>query len=131
VLPVSVGYGSDPDRVEAVLTEEVAAAREEPASPSPSRPRRRFRFGAYALEFSSSVSMELRSVSVQHELRKRILRRLARRIEIPRRCGRSSCGSRLPGAGTAVPVTADAVTRVASCGVGEAAAFHHLGERPR
>jgi small-conductance mechanosensitive channel len=89
VLPVSVGYGSDPDRVEAVLTDVVVtAAREVPGLLAEPEPLVRMNpgFGAYALEFSliCQVASFVDQYLVQHELRKRILRRLrAEGIEIP------------------------------------------------
>jgi small-conductance mechanosensitive channel len=89
VLPVSVGYGSDPDRVETVLkSEAVAAAREVPGLLAEPEPLVRLipGFGAYALEFTliCHVASFVDQYLVQHELRKRILRRLrAEGIEVP------------------------------------------------
>src|SRR6185503_3618224 len=79
----------DPDRVEAVLTDvAVAAAREVPGLLAEPEPFARMNpgFGAYALEFSliCQVASFVDQYLVQHELRKRILRRLrAEGIEIP------------------------------------------------
>ncbi len=88
-LPVSVGYSSDPDRVEAVLkAEAVIATREVPGLLAEPEPFARLNpgFGAYALEFTliCQVASFVDQYLVQHELRKRILRRLrAEGIEIP------------------------------------------------
>jgi small-conductance mechanosensitive channel len=88
-LPVSVGYGSDPDRVEAVLNDEAKlAAREVPGLLAEPAPFARLipGFGAYALEFTliCQVASFVDQYPVQHELRKRILRRLrAEGIEVP------------------------------------------------
>jgi small-conductance mechanosensitive channel len=88
-MPVSVGYGSDPDRVEAVLNDEAkAAAREVPGLLAEPAPFARLipGFGAYALEFTliCQVASFVDQYLVQHELRKRILRRLrAEGIEVP------------------------------------------------
>jgi len=79
-LKVSVEYAADPDRVEAVLVDEVSQAagnvqgllREPPPGVSliPG-------FGEYSLDFSVgySVASFVDQYKVQHELRKRILRR--------------------------------------------------------
>jgi small-conductance mechanosensitive channel len=89
VLPVSVGYGSDPDRVERVLKDEaVTATREVPGLLAEPEPFARLipGFGAYALEFTliCQVASFVDQYLVQHELRKRILRRLrAEGIEMP------------------------------------------------
>jgi small-conductance mechanosensitive channel len=109
VLPVSVGYGSDPDRIEAVLTDvAVTAAREVPGLLAEPEPLARMNpgFGAYALEFSliCHVASFVDQYLVQHELRKRILRRFrAEGIEIPVpvRAIELRDGSAAPGAGAA------------------------------
>jgi small-conductance mechanosensitive channel len=109
VLPVSVGYGSDPDRVEAVLTDvAVTAAGEVPGLLAEPEPFARMNpgFGAYALEFSliCQVASFVDQYLVQHELRKRILRRFrAEGIEIPVpvRAIELRDGSAAPGAGAA------------------------------
>jgi len=88
-VPVSVDYGSDPDRVEAVLVEEaVAAAREVPGLLAEPAPFVRLipGFGDYSLDFTliCQVATFVDQYTVQHELRKRILRRFrAEGIEIP------------------------------------------------
>ena len=89
LVPVSVGYGSDPDRIEAALVEEaVAAARDVPGllpEPAPTAsliPG----FGAHSLDFTlvCHVASFVDQYPVQHALRKRILRRLrADGVEIP------------------------------------------------
>lgn len=107
VLPVSVGYGSDPDRVEAVLTDvAVTAAREVPGLLAEPGPMARLipGFGAYALEFTliCHVASFVDQYFVQHELRKRILRRLRDEgieIPVPVRAIELRDGSAAPGAG--------------------------------
>jgi small-conductance mechanosensitive channel len=107
VLPVSVGYGSDPDRVEAVLTDvAVTAAREVPGLLAEPEPMARLNpgFGAYALEFTliCHVASFVDQYFVQHELRKRILRRLRDEgieIPVPVRAIELRDGSAAPGAG--------------------------------
>ena len=107
VLPVSVGYGSDPDRVEAVLTDvAVTAAREVPGLLAEPGPMARLipGFGAYALEFTLiyHVASFVDQYFVQHELRKRILRRLRDEgieIPVPVRAIELRDGSAAPGAG--------------------------------
>lgn len=107
VLPVSVGYGSDPDRVEAVLTDvAVTAAREVPGLLAEPEPMARLipGFGAYALEFTLiyHVASFVDQYFVQHELRKRILRRLRDEgieIPVPVRAIELRDGSAAPGAG--------------------------------
>jgi len=109
VLPVSVGYGSDPDRIEALLTDvAVIAAREVPGLLAEPEPFVRMNpgFGAYALEFSliCQVASFVDQYLVQHELRKRILKRFrAEGIEIPVpvRAIELRDGSAAPGAGAA------------------------------
>ena len=82
VVPVNVGYGSDADRVEQILQEEASrAVGEVPGllpEPAPSVmliPG----FGEYALGFTVAVNVEsfVAQYRVQHELRKRFLKRLA------------------------------------------------------
>lgn len=89
LIPVSVAYGSDPDVVEKLLIEEAKAAAGEVsgllADPAPFV---RFipGFGEYALGFTLICQVQefTDQYVVQHELRKRILRRLRRDgIEIP------------------------------------------------
>jgi len=88
-LPVGVGYQSDPERVERVLVEEASTgARDIPGLLSDPPPVVRLipGFGESALEFT--LVCPVRSFEdqalVQHELRKRILRRLRREgIEVP------------------------------------------------
>jgi small-conductance mechanosensitive channel len=87
-IPVSVGYNSDPDRVEHVLLDVVLAAIAEVpgliAEPAPSVqliPG----FGDSALKFTVNcyVAEFVAQFTVQHELRKRILKRLqAEQIEL-------------------------------------------------
>jgi small-conductance mechanosensitive channel len=108
-LPVSVGYGSDPEQVEAVLKDvALAAAREVPGLLAEPAPLARLipGFGAYALEFTliCQVASFVDQYVVQHELRKRILRRLREeRIEIPVpvRAIELRDGSAAPGTGAA------------------------------
>jgi small-conductance mechanosensitive channel len=89
LIPVGVAYGSDPDHVERVLVEEATrAAGEVPGLLSEPAPFVRFipGFGAYSLDFTliCQVATFVDQYLVQHELRKRILRRLrAEGIEIP------------------------------------------------
>ena len=88
-LPVSVSYASDPDHVERVLTDEaLKAAGEVTGLLAEPPPTVRFipGFGAYSLDFTLScqVASFVDQYAVQHELRKRILRRLrAESIEMP------------------------------------------------
>jgi small-conductance mechanosensitive channel len=87
-IPVNVGYNSDPDQVERVLLDVARAAIPEVpglmAEPAPSVqliPG----FGDSALKFTVNCSVVefVAQYAVQHELRKRILKRLqAERIEI-------------------------------------------------
>jgi small-conductance mechanosensitive channel len=89
LVPVGVAYGSDPDHVERVLVEEATrAAGEVPGLLADPPPFVRFipGFGAYSLDFTlvCQVATFVDQYTVQHELRKRILRRLrAEGIEIP------------------------------------------------
>jgi small-conductance mechanosensitive channel len=89
LLQVSVSSASDPDRVEEILTEEARRAAGELAGLLPAPPPMVLLmpgFGAYSLDFTlvCHVASFVDQFSVQHELRKRILRRLrAEHIEIP------------------------------------------------
>jgi len=89
LVPVSVGYDSDPDHVERVLLDETARAAGEVAgllADPPPLVRLIPGFGDYALDFTlvCQVASFVDQYAVQHELRKRILRRFrAERIEIP------------------------------------------------
>ncbi len=89
LIPVGVGYGSDPDHVERVLVDEATrAATEVPGLLADPAPFVRFipGFGEYALQFTliCQVATFVDQYTVQHELRKRLLRRLRREgIEIP------------------------------------------------
>ena len=88
-IPVGVAYGSDPDRVEQVLLEEVRAATdslEGLLSEPPPTARLIPGFGDSALNFTLTchVGEFVDQFPVQHELRKRILRRFEQEgIEIP------------------------------------------------
>jgi len=88
-VPVSVAYGSDPDRVEAVLIDEARRAAAEIAGLLPEPPpqaRLIPGFGLYGLDFTLScqVASFVDQYAVQHELRKRVLRRLhAEGIDLP------------------------------------------------
>ena len=88
-VPVSVAYGADPERVEAVLLDEAQKATRELtgllAEPPPSV---RFipGFGLYGMDFTigCQVASFVDQYAVQSELRKRVLRRLrAEGIELP------------------------------------------------
>jgi len=88
-VPVSVAYGSDPERVEAVLVDEAKKAAAELtgllADPPPSV-RLIPGFGLYGLDFTLScqVASFVDQYAVQHELRKRVLHRLhAEGIALP------------------------------------------------
>ncbi|MBI4591018.1 MAG: mechanosensitive ion channel family protein [Candidatus Rokubacteria bacterium] len=89
LIPVSVSYASDPDHVEQVLMEEATkAAGEVPGLLSEPAPLVRFipGFGDFSLDFTliCPVASFVDQYLVQHELRKRILRRFrAEGIEIP------------------------------------------------
>lgn len=89
LVPVSVGYGCDPDRIESVLVEETRrAAGEVPGLLADPPPLARLipGFGAYSLDFTlvCQVASFVDQYAVQHELRKRILRRFqAEGIDIP------------------------------------------------
>jgi small-conductance mechanosensitive channel len=89
LVPVGVAYGNDPDHVERVLADEaVRAAGEVPGLLAEPAPFVRFipGFGDWALQFTliCQVATFVDQYTVQHELRKRILRRLrAEGIEIP------------------------------------------------
>jgi small-conductance mechanosensitive channel len=88
-IRVGVGYSSDPDLVERVLTDEATkAAGQVPGLLVEPAPFVRFipGFGESSLDFTLNcqVASFVDQYLVQHELRKRILRRLrAERIEIP------------------------------------------------
>jgi len=89
LIRVGVGYASDPDRVERILVDEATrAAGEVPgllAAPAPTA-RLIPGFGEYALDFTLAVHVAsfVDQYPVQHELRKRLLRRLrAEGVEIP------------------------------------------------
>ncbi|HEY3067409.1 MAG TPA: mechanosensitive ion channel family protein [Methylomirabilota bacterium] len=89
LLRVSVAYTADPDRVEAALGDEAArAAREIPGLLADPKPLVRLipGFGESSLDFTLTcyVASFVDQFTVQHELRKRILRRFrADGIEIP------------------------------------------------
>jgi small-conductance mechanosensitive channel len=89
VIPVKVSYASDPDTVERVLVEEAGrAAAEVPGLLAEPAPFARLipGFGDSSLDFSliCQVASFVDQYVVQHELRKRILRRLrAEGIEMP------------------------------------------------
>jgi small-conductance mechanosensitive channel len=99
-IRVSVGYESDPDQVEALLVDEATrAARDVPGLLDDPRPTARLipGFGESSLDFTVACQVESFVVQypVQHELRKRILRRL--RAEVSRcrfRLGLSSFAGR-------------------------------------
>ena len=88
-MKVAVSYATDVDRLEAVLIEEVSAAvGEVPGLLGDPPPLVRFipGFGDYSLDFSLNyhVASFVDQFTVQHELRKRILRRFrAEKIDIP------------------------------------------------
>ena len=88
-IPVKVSYASDPDTVERVLVEEAGrAAAEVPGLLAQPAPFARLipGFGDSSLDFSliCQVASFVDQYVVQHELRKRILRRLrAEGIEMP------------------------------------------------
>jgi small-conductance mechanosensitive channel len=88
-IPVGVAYGSDPDRVEQILLEEVRAATDALASllaEPPPTARLIPGFGDSSLNFTVScfVAEFADQFPVQHEVRKRILRRFQMEgIEIP------------------------------------------------
>jgi small-conductance mechanosensitive channel len=88
-LPVAVSLDSDPDHVERVLVDEASrAAPEVPGLLADPPPFVHFipGFGAYSLDFTliCQVATFVDQYAVQHELRKRILRRFrAEGIEIP------------------------------------------------
>jgi len=89
VIAVKVGYKSDPEQVERVLAEEAAtAAKEVPGLLAEPAPFARLipGFGESSLDFSlvCQIASFVDQYLVQHELRKRILRRLrAEGIEMP------------------------------------------------
>jgi small-conductance mechanosensitive channel len=110
LLRVSVGYDSDPDRVEQMLVDEAVKAAGEVAGllPEPA-PSARFipGFGDYSLDFTlvCQVASFVDQYEVQHALRKRILHRFrAEGIEMPYpirtievRGGDAAHPTRLPG----------------------------------
>jgi small-conductance mechanosensitive channel len=88
-IRVGVDYASDPDRIEALLVDEARRAADEVAGllaePAPSA-KLIPGFGEYSLEFTLGchVASFVDQYEVQHELRKRILRRFrVEGIEIP------------------------------------------------
>ncbi len=89
LIPISVGYGSDPARVEAILVEEaIEASREVPGLLAEPAPFARFipGFGESSLDFTLIVQVSefVDQYLVQHELRKRIFARFHKEgIEIP------------------------------------------------
>jgi small-conductance mechanosensitive channel len=87
VLRVGVGYDSDVDKIERLLVEEATAAAGEVAGLLPDPPSARLvGFGDSALDFSlvCQVASFVDQFFVQHELRKRILRRFrAEGVDIP------------------------------------------------
>jgi small-conductance mechanosensitive channel len=88
-LPVSVSYGTDPDHVERVLVDEVQRAAgtvQGLLADPPPQARLIPGFGAHSLDFTLScqVASFVDQYFVQHELRKRILRRFeAEGIRLP------------------------------------------------
>jgi small-conductance mechanosensitive channel len=89
LVKVSVGYASDPDRIEEILVDEARRAAVDVtallAEPPPSA-RLIPGFGEYSLDFTLAcqVASFVDQYEVQHELRKRILRRFrAEGIEMP------------------------------------------------
>jgi len=88
-VPVSVSYDADPDEVERILVEEaLAGAAEIPGLLAEPKPFVRFipGFGASSLDFTliCQVGEFVDQYLVQHELRKRLFKRLKReQIEIP------------------------------------------------
>lgn len=89
LIPISVSYGSDPSKVEAVLTNEAArAVGEVPGLLAEPAPFVRFipGFGESSLDFTLIVQVNefVDQYLVQHELRKRILARFQKEtVEIP------------------------------------------------
>jgi small-conductance mechanosensitive channel len=89
LIRVSVGYASDPDRIEQILVDEARRAAGDLAGllaePPPSA-RLIPGFGEYSLDFTLAcqVASFIDQYEIQHELRKRILRRFrAEGIEMP------------------------------------------------
>jgi small-conductance mechanosensitive channel len=88
-IPVSVNLNSDPQHVEEVLVDETAKlAGKFPGMPADAAPSAMLipGFGPNSLDFTVSCTVEnyVDQYSVQHELRKRIFRRLrAEKIEFP------------------------------------------------
>ncbi|MGO9378148.1 MAG: mechanosensitive ion channel family protein [Dissulfurispiraceae bacterium] len=88
IMPIGVGYDSDPETIETILMEEVDKAKGEIVGLLPdSQPSVRLvGFGESSLDFTLSCQIEEYSYqqAVQHELRKRIFRRFKEKgIEIP------------------------------------------------
>jgi small-conductance mechanosensitive channel len=89
LIPISVSYGSDPPRIEAILLEEAARATGEvPGLLAEPAPFVRFipGFGESSLDFTLIVQVSefVDQYLVQHELRKRIFARFQREgVEIP------------------------------------------------
>ena len=88
-LPVGVAYGTDPDHVERVLVDETRRAAAEVAgllADPPPQVRLIPGFGPHSLDFTLAcqVGSFVDQYLVQHELRKRILRRFeAEGIRLP------------------------------------------------
>ncbi len=89
LVKVSVGYASDPDRIERILVDEARTAANDVATllaePAPSA-KLIPGFGEYSLDFTlvCQVASFVDQFEVQHELRKRILKRFrAEGIEMP------------------------------------------------
>jgi len=89
LIPISVSYGSDPARVEAILVDEaIQASREVPGLLAEPAPFVRFipGFGESSLDFTLIVQVGefVDQYLVQHELRKRIIARFHKEgVEIP------------------------------------------------
>lgn len=89
LIPISVGYGSDPSRVESLLVDEAAGAvGEVPGLLAEPAPFVRFipGFGESSLDFTLIVQVNefVDQYLVQHELRKRILARFQKEgIDLP------------------------------------------------
>jgi small-conductance mechanosensitive channel len=84
---ISVGFSEDPERVEAILRDEVRRAIQElPGAEKGFEPIIRFSMGEYSLNFTvvwKAVNVMERGV-LQHEMAKRVFRRLrAEGVEIP------------------------------------------------
>ena len=89
LIPISVSYGSDPARVEAILVEEATLASSEvPGLLAEPAPFIRFipGFGESSLDFTLIVQVSefVDQYLAQHELRKRIFARFQKEgVEIP------------------------------------------------